>query len=228
MDNSAYISCPVSVEEKHLLDVSKFVEGAGFEPLYWIRGTRYDEPFISKCIENCDAFILVPPKNQFISPIDSLPAGCNKELKKAIKAGRKIYLAYRAGTGLHVYKTTTEDGYIKGIASTYLDFELEGAKLRNDFTNSLSDFTAALQNNSTKTVQSIIRESSGFTTNFPLSNFSISNEGWTINTPSNVKYDANSLGNKVHEAISEIFREPFYGELKYTPADRRAALLIKL
>lgn len=115
---SVYISCPISVPIgilKKFASIPKNIS-SNCRVSYWDRKETYH---FSHTIENCDAFVMILPDNQWGRPIGILPPGCRKELDKAIAYHRPIYLGYINSLGNPtIYKADTNDNFIKGIKGT--------------------------------------------------------------------------------------------------------------
>ena len=125
----AYISCPVSVSESHLQAIAIYVNKCRWEHRYWERGSGvYNE---GKFIDTCDAFILVLPENKFQYNVELLSSGCRRELKRAMGARRKVFLAYSGMNGIHIY-TTTINQMISGQVNTTGEFEKLGGELTKE------------------------------------------------------------------------------------------------
>ena len=118
MNFSAYISCHIAMPWDTLMDVASVVEcsfSKNVEPIYWDRESPYQE----NILPNSDCFIMISPGLKWSYYIQSLPPGCRKELKKAIKLGIPIYTVYKTSSkAIRIYETHIEDNYVCGITGT--------------------------------------------------------------------------------------------------------------
>lgn len=72
-------------------------------------------------LDNCDIFVFTTINNKFKFYMDDLPSGVKKELKRAIKLKKEIFLIYKTSDErINFYKVDIdeESNYIQGIAGT--------------------------------------------------------------------------------------------------------------
>lgn len=115
MKKRIYFSIPVSIDwdtaskcfsqlfKKYAVDV-------------WKRDHYYNKSWI----DDCDAFVIMLPNGKWSYRIDELPVGCRREIKKAERLDKPIYLAYKPmSNSIPIfYNTRINDGYIIGLGGT--------------------------------------------------------------------------------------------------------------
>lgn len=146
-----YISCPVTVDRATLDTYRDLLNEMGAEPISWSKGTPYTH---QDDVDECDGFVLVLPDNRFRISLEELPMGCKRELTRAIKAKRKLYLAYSDLSGAAIYQANIMNyglntAQFHGVASTeknVKDFIIGQATHKNfmDITNeTIQDFSGS-------------------------------------------------------------------------------------
>lgn len=91
IQGNVYISCPIANSLLYLIRLNEQLNVQCIGNVKrWIREDTYDK----NMVEDCDIFILCLPNFDFKIKRPSLPPGCRKELDKAKKLGKKIYIAY--------------------------------------------------------------------------------------------------------------------------------------
>lgn len=92
IDGVTYLSCPVSVNVNYLYEVHNRLSFYSEEEVrVWKRTDSYNNEWV----EECNNFVLILPDNAFIISFDRLPSGCKRELSRAIKLNKNIYIAYK-------------------------------------------------------------------------------------------------------------------------------------
>jgi hypothetical protein len=111
-----YISCPIAVDKKVLVDFSKLVDAInGLTSCYWERGSIYDQ----NMFDTSDAYLFILPYNRFKADNSDLPIGLRRELLSAYKTGKKIFIGYITKSGEYtVYSAKTNGSDIEGIPGT--------------------------------------------------------------------------------------------------------------
>jgi hypothetical protein len=88
-----------------------------FEVKLWDRKDFYPEYF-----QNANEVVFMLPDNEFNYSIDSLPIGVKRELKEALRSGKKTYVAYiTSGGDYNIYEAEANGlifGGVKGTANT--------------------------------------------------------------------------------------------------------------
>jgi hypothetical protein len=112
--SNVYLSCPLSIPKKNLLEMVEFLTGPDFSLTYWNR-----EYYVEEYYNLCDVMIVALPNNTFRYSIEDLPIGVKKEVKEAIKDKKPILLIYKSSNGYRLYKVDIIKNYILGIASTH-------------------------------------------------------------------------------------------------------------
>ena len=118
----AYISCSIPVAQSTLELVAIKLGDLGHSPTWWARGTAYTEDKLREA----DIFVIMSMSggNTFDYPLDSMTAGCKKELELAKSLNKPLYMAYwKNGTVLNIYPIVMkhlEDGRVLGQSGVYL------------------------------------------------------------------------------------------------------------
>lgn len=120
---ATYISCPLIVSQSVLDEVTnKLLENHESRDVkFWERGTVYN----SDLVTNCEKFVLILPNNNFTFEYFKLTPGCKKELKKAIKLKKEVYIAYKRSLDgeFYFYKVDIDklltESIVSGIQGSY-------------------------------------------------------------------------------------------------------------
>ena len=133
--SKVYISCPLSVPQTTLTEVSHEIEKLGQCGVrYWERETNYNE---EDSIKYCDIFVLILEKNQFAMRKSVLTSGCKKELALAERYNKTIILAYKCTNGQYFfYDTIITSVGIQGLTGTANNIKSQLAA-RTDITESV-------------------------------------------------------------------------------------------
>lgn len=111
-----YISCPITVPIEVLYGFANKLFQLGAGPSFWNREDPYR---LQDVVDDCDGFVLVLPYNNFKMPVEELPIGCKRELDRALKAKRTIYLAYKNIDGYAIYQAVVNSSDVfTGISGT--------------------------------------------------------------------------------------------------------------
>jgi hypothetical protein len=192
-----YISCPISIAQSELDEVVKTLMDLGCNPNYWVRGTHYNK---SSIINNCDGLVLVLPELKWEYVIDALPEGCKRELKLAITAKRKIYLAYITSDRVFgIYDTDTSNGTISGVTRTrhsYDSFEPVRLESKTDAAGKPFDYICERKDGFLYGNFYAPNSLSGIPKLDPMPSFG-GEPGWHITVS----------GESIHKAIEGIFKE---------------------
>ena len=116
MRKAVYISVPIQKSWDTVLKVITFLTTGNFLVDIWNRKSgSYDK----NSIERCDYFLLIPPNNDWRFDVTQLPSGCSMEVKKAIKLGKKIFIAYmNVHATYNIYETELDGELMSGIPGT--------------------------------------------------------------------------------------------------------------
>jgi len=126
----AYISCPIPVPTSKIADVADQLGKKGYSPTWWTKGTDYTDTRLREA----KIFVLMSTDNSFDYCLDSMTAGCRKELALAKSLNKPLYIAYwKGGKTLNIYPIVMkhlEDGRVLGQSGVYLR---EADKVINDY-----------------------------------------------------------------------------------------------
>lgn len=136
---TAYISCPMTVDQTVLDEVITLVSNEHVSPRWWSKGTKYDESVYTAIIKSSDAFIVILPEMAWSCKGDKMTSGSRKELAKAIHFKKPVYVAYKNrndGLGIYASQVSTSSNHdnvnhisniaiveVSGIASTRYNFK---------------------------------------------------------------------------------------------------------
>lgn len=120
-----YISCPISVPDSTLYEVSEVLVKKAFQNgksnlsiYHWERGSHYGD-YERERITTCDAMVVILPDNLFSSEIMDIPKGTRDEMRLAKNHNIPIYLAYKRKDGnIYIYDTNFHSTIFKGIPDT--------------------------------------------------------------------------------------------------------------
>lgn len=126
-NNSIYVSCPISIPEKDLQRILNRLERLEFKDTtikHWVRNTMY----YTEDLTHANAVVIVLPALKWLNSSD-LPTGIERELDKAVKMKKPIFLAYEnMHRDINFYETVISVNSkgklsIKGIEGTSHKFE---------------------------------------------------------------------------------------------------------
>lgn len=115
-----YVSCPLGVDESKLREVGTKLTKMGYSSWWYERGTTYED----NKLRIADMFVLMSEHNRFDYSLDSMTAGCRKELALAQSLKKSLYIAYwKGGKILNIYPINLkhlEEGRVLGESGVYL------------------------------------------------------------------------------------------------------------